>query len=867
LDIPFIRRFIDPRTDTEKCYGFFVQSTNPVSQAPQVGSVLRLNQTGQTLSNTLKRNYQFDPGQYGGIAQIFTVDNVETEQYSASSNFNYKIFDSSQAENYVIYTTVTDNTSPWVQSVPSNPSDLDSTLVPFNTSQGTYLASQNRNYYAAENNLWTSLYYETNFNIVNGPTKVAPEKSDSPFVISSVIQQSELVTKSWQGLVPDPYYNYYVNGIPSPFKDNLSYMRGAVIPYQQYTIQYQVDEDDGSPNLGIIFNTVALDESATVLISNSVTVQTGQVMTSPFVENPTFGRPQIDQLEVLSVQQITQPREGVSILQLSNPVQGIVEYVRVVSLNSSTLQVIRNYYPQYAIGNLPETWAKGTTVKVCVPSGYPEPSVYDVDWAPTKVAMFRFLQLMGYSPDLVRGYLEPKYFGERLLLNTNLNLSPVGGYANLTSAWPIEFNNPSAIISNTHTWQYAGYLDYSRGLPKYQVNEISKKLSYDYLSTVSWGGRLTVSGTNELGQMICLGPIREALTAKYFSTESPLSYAADRQVYSSPEPVSFPNPVLVYSTDDISGMFDGASTSFPLTRGGYPIPSTQLSDYGVFVFVGGVAQKFEYSYVIQTSSPSGYLPIIQFTEPPPEGASCDIRIVTSDDDNQSVNVVSFTLDPLFDDLQSSFAVSPSGAGLTSSNSFVFLGGIQQYPFGPTQTSSSYLVENPDTNTTLSFIGGAPNAGTLSDIRGILPGSQYLNAGVSTVFVSLVDDIAAQFNGTTQTFVLTIDGQPLDPTKVYAQNMFVSLGGVMQIPYAQAGSPSSGLAYTVGVNSATTNMEITFAVAPLANTVCNIRVITSEEFLTCPLPPQLSNASLKIGPGIDTDDKNQITGIDPGLIQS
>ena len=866
LDFPYIRRFVDPRTDSEKSYGFFVQSTNPISQAPQVGSVLRLNQTGQTLSNSLKRNYQFDPGQYGGIAQVFTVDNVETEQYSHSSNFNYKIYDSSQAENYVVYSTVTDNTSPWVQSVPSNPSDLNSSLVPFNTPQGTYLASQNRNYYAAENNLWSALYYETNFNFLNGPTKVSPEKSDSPFVISSVLQKTELVTSSWQGVVPDPYYNYYVNGVPSPFKDNLSYMRGAVVPYQQYATQFQVDQDDSSPSLGIIFNTLALDEGTTVLIADSTTVQTGQAMTSPFSANPTFGRPQVDELEVLSVQQVLQPKKEVSVLQLSNPTAGVVEYVRVISLNSTTLQVIRNCYPQYAIGTLPTNWRKGTVVKVCVSSGYPEPSVYDVDWAPTKAATYRFFQLMGYSPSSVQTYLEPKYSGERLLLNSNLPLSPIGGYANLTTSWPIEFNNPSTIISNTHTWQYSGYLDYSRGLPKYQVNEVSKKLSYDYLSTAFWGGRLTVSGVNELGQLVCLGPVREALTAKFLSVETPLSYAADRQVYTSPDVVDFPNPVLVYSTDDISGLFNGTSQTFSLTRGGYSVPSSQLSEYGVFVFLGGVAQKPGEAYVIQTNSSSTLLPVIQFSEAPLPGTSCDIRIITSDDQDETLKVVSFTLSPSFNSVQSTFQVAPEAVGLTNLNSFFFLGGIEQNPFGVNQTSGAYFVNNPSSDTTLSFIGGAPYENTVTDLRGVVTGNKYMTSGISTVFVSSVDDIAPLFNGALQTFALTINNDPLDATKVYSQNMFVSLGGVMQIPVSQEGNPLSGLAYTVAINQSTSELEITFAVAPVAGTTCNIRVVTSDEFLTCPLPPQLTDTTLKDGPGIKIDEKNQIISIDPGLIQ-
>ena len=860
LDIPYIRRFIDPRTPSEKSYGFYVQSTNPTSQAPQLGSVLRLNQTGQNLSNTIKRNFQFDPGKYGGISQVFTVDVVETEQYSISPNFNYKVADASQATNYTIYISLTDASTPWVQSVPDN-----GNLVPFNNPQGSYITYQNKNYYAAENNLWSALYYETTFNVLNGPTKVSPDKPDSPFVVTSVLEKNELVVDSWQGYVPDPYYTYYTEDLPADYRANLSYMRGAVVPYTEFAPQYQVDDDDSSIDMGIIFKRVALDTESTVLVADSFTYQTPEAMTSPFVANPTFGRPEVAQIELLSVQQVVLPKEGVSILQLSNPSVGAVEYVRVISLNSNILLVIRNYYPQYAQGTLPAQWPRGTTAKVCIASGYPEPSVYDPDWAVTKATIFRFFELMGYNRKLISPYLMPQYSGDRLLLNTSLPLSPINGYANLTSSWPIEFNNPSTLIANTHTWQYVGYLDYSRGLPKYQVNEISKKLSYDYLSTTSWGGRLTVMGANEQGQLIFLGPIKEALTGQFYETETPLSYSANRQVYTSPEPVVLPNPVLVYSTDDISGEFDGSRQVFDLTRGGFAIPTSQLTTFGVFVFLGGVVQKPGEAYVIQGEQAGLTIPQIVFSEAPLAGTSCDIRIVTSDDDNDTMEVVPFSLDPNFDGVQTSFTVAPNIPSLTNLNSFVFLSGVEQNPSGLTQTSAAYTIDSSSGTSTLSFIGGAPQAGTVLDMRGILSGSRYRNASVSTVFVSSADDIAPLFNNTDRTFPLTIGGLPLDPNKVSAQSMFVSLGGVMQVPVEQEGNPLAGLAYSVGLNSVTKILEITFAIPPATGSTCNIRVITSDEFLTCPIPPELLNTDLQVGPGVTVNDNNQIIDIDSGLI--
>lgn len=866
LDIPYIRRYIDPRSPSEKAYGFYVQSTNPTSQAPQLGSVIRLNQTGQTLSTSLKRNYQFDPGQYGGVSQVFTVDVVETEQYSASPNFNYKLADTSQATNYVLYSTLTDASSPWVQSVPSDPADLDSTLVPYYNPQGSYITDQNKNYYAAENNLWMSLYYRTTFNTNNGPTKVSPDKSDSPFVVSSVLLRTEPVTSSWQGLVPDPYLNYYVNGIPAPYNEDLSYMRGAVLPYTEFSTQYQIDEDDSSTDLGIIFKRVAVDASATVLVADSTTVQTAQAMTSPYVASPTFGRPLVSKLELLSVQQIVLPEEGVSVLQLTKDDTTAVEYVRVISLNSNILYVIRNYYPQYAQGPLPAQWGKGTIVKVCVSSGYPEPSVYDPNWIPTKATVLRFFELMGYSSSLISPYLIPKYSGERLLLNSSLPLSPVNGYANLTTAWPIEFNTPSTIIANTHTWQYTGYLDYSRGLPKYQVNALPKKLSYDFLSTTTWSGRLTVTGVNEDGQLVFLGPIKEALTAQYFTPDTPLTLAADRQIYKSPDPVPFPNPVLVYSADDITAQFNGTNQIFNLTRGGFSIPASQLKTDSIIVTLGGVVQKPYDAYYVQGEASGAITPQIVFTEAPLEDTTCDIRIITSDDSEETMKVVTFQLSPAFDSVQNTFTISPDENDLNNLNSFIFLSGVEQNPIGLGQTYSAYTIDNSSGSPVLSFIGGSPSTNTIYDMRGILSGTRYQSSGISSVFVSSTDDIAPSFDNTLKTFPLTINGEPVDPNKVNAQNIFVSLGGVMQIPVAQEAVPTAGLAYSVGINNVTRTLEITFATPPLSGTTCNIRVVTSDEFLTCPIPPALTNNNLEMGPGITVNGEGQIIAIDPGLIQ-
>jgi hypothetical protein len=231
-----------------------------------------------------------------------------------------------------------------------------------------------------------------------------------------------------------------------------------------------------------------------------------------------------------------------------------------------------------------------------------------------------------------------------------------------------------------------------------------------------------------------------------------------------------------------------------------------------------------------------------------------------------VEVADLGLNPAFDGIINSFTVDPTVSTLDNKNSFLFLGGVEQIPIGLTQTGATYTVNEDTSGTVLTFIGEAPSPNTLLDFRAIVSGRSYRNAGVSTVFVSSVDDISPLFNNSTKTFPLTIGADPLDPDKVNAQNMFVSLGGVMQIPVAQSGDPTAGLSYTVQPNPVTKDLEITFDFAPSIGTTCNIRVVTSDEYLTCPLPPELLDTTLKVGPGVEVNSRGQIIGIDPSLIQ-
>ena len=73
-----------------------------------------------------------------------------------------------------------------------------------------------------------------------------------------------------------------------------------------------------------------------------------------------------------------------------------------------------------------------------------------------------------------------------------------GGAANSWSNWSIEFRRPSSLRLFAHAWEWSGYLNYTKALPKYQ-GELSASNRFTYYFTNQDGGRVYPSGYNEEG--------------------------------------------------------------------------------------------------------------------------------------------------------------------------------------------------------------------------------------------------------------------------------------------------------------------------------------------------------------------------------
>jgi hypothetical protein len=852
--VPYIRRFRDPRDIFERAYSFSLSSTSFQTIAPPVGSVMRLNQSLNNVASVLpnlKPNVQLDPGQFGGWGRVFTVDDVLAASQAVSPRFNYVIGDVVQDTEYFVIATTTDFSRPWLQN--------------YDNATGSYTTFANLNWYAAENNIWESVYYDVSFSPTVGPQKLAPIESCSPFVPTSVLERQEIVANSYQSkFSPDVLRDLY---------PEQTYLRGATIPYTEASPQDYYDDDDGSNGLGILLTDLPLGE-VTRLTSNLVTIQTEQLPSltpSPGVRY----RPEIVRFSVQQPRKIVNPKQDVSIIRfvIGSGANEKHEYFRVIKINNDSVDAIRlnernSFYPSPTN----TTWVSNTKIEVCVMNTTPNGEIYDPQWSNSRRSVIRFYELMGYGPELVIPYLKPKWWGERIIPISILPLSPANdGYAATTSRWPIEFNQSSAIQASLHTWVQSGYLNYSRGLPEFQTVNISRKQGIDFLASTLWGGRLTVAGTADSGEQVLLGAQREALTARYYGVNPNDINLDTQQIYNDFPTVKFPAPILVYATDDISDQFDGIRSVFELTRGGLPVPPSQLISTSVLAQLGAVVQR-PATFINNAWVKGGFWITpdtyeINFASPPLAGTTCEVRVITTDDSENTLTVIEYVLDSVnaeFDGLASNYTLIPvSGSTkdleITTENTFVFLGGTEQLP-----TNAYTIAVTPSGQVTISF-AGAPPKDTVYDIRTVTSGIYFSSQGTFPVEVYSFDDIAGLFDSVRTEFPLTYKGEDVDSSVVTAENLFVSLGGAIQLPPQRKYDPITGKETLITGAYTVEDGKITFIAPPAPGVTCNMRYFGEREFINCPLPGGLSTDFMKWGPGVVLSLQGAIESLDSGLI--
>ena len=114
----------------------------------------------------------------------------------------------------------------------------------------------------------------------------------------------------------------------------------------------------------------------------------------------------------------------------------------------------------------------------------------------------RFLMSIGFTSSNADRILIPDTAANRAYNPAsgaiNGSGNPSGGVATGWAQWPLNFRRPSNIRLFGHAYEWAGYLNYSKGLPKYQ-GELSGANKFTYYGTNEDGGKVYFSGFNEEG--------------------------------------------------------------------------------------------------------------------------------------------------------------------------------------------------------------------------------------------------------------------------------------------------------------------------------------------------------------------------------
>ena len=137
---------------------------------------------------------------------------------------------------------------------------------------------------------------------------------------------------------------------------------------------------------------------------------------------------------------------------------------------------------------------------------YATSSKVNPPYSNTYWAMGRLLKLLGFSNANIVTMLEAQTWSDRnLFIGQFPPITPGAGYALSVAEWPVEFNRGSSIICGDHTWEFAGYLNYTKGLPEYQTSSLSAALRFDAIESSVWGGSASYFGSTELGELVLYG--------------------------------------------------------------------------------------------------------------------------------------------------------------------------------------------------------------------------------------------------------------------------------------------------------------------------------------------------------------------------
>lgn len=135
-------------------------------------------------------------------------------------------------------------------------------------------------------------------------------------------------------------------------------------------------------------------------------------------------------------------------------------------------------------------------------------------------ALHSFLVSLGFSVGDAHTILLPKPAAARERdPQSALDGIPVpSGAANSWANWSVEFRRPSNMRLFGHAWEWAGFLNYTKALPKYQ-GELSETNKFTYYFTNQNGGKVYASGFNEEGFGVSARGLEDVETGEVLAPE------------------------------------------------------------------------------------------------------------------------------------------------------------------------------------------------------------------------------------------------------------------------------------------------------------------------------------------------------------
>ena len=147
--------------------------------------------------------------------------------------------------------------------------------------------------------------------------------------------------------------------------------------------------------------------------------------------------------------------------------------------------------------------------------------------------MHSFLMSLGFSSADAHTILLPKPADQRDR-DPSASLDGIGnpsGAANRWANWPIDFRRPSGLRLFGQAWEYTGWSNYTKALPKYQ-GELSEANKFTYYFTNQNGGRVYPSGFNEEGFAVSSRGLENVETGEILSPEQISS--SDQEIIDPP---------------------------------------------------------------------------------------------------------------------------------------------------------------------------------------------------------------------------------------------------------------------------------------------------------------------------------------------